>query len=467
VFAQPRNRTTANVSQVNIGGILMSRISIQITLGLALLAAMQIQADENWPQWRGPDQNGIGKAENLPVTWSDTENIVWKTPLPWWSASSPAIWGNQIFVTSPSTPVDKNGAPLSLKDAAEKSPGGDKLLLLCIAKEDGHVLWERELDEGNSFFRKQNNTSPSPLTDGTHVWVVTGTTTITAWTMDGALVWKKNLQKEFGPIGTQFGYATSPVLCEGKIILPVLHGFKTEAPSYLVAFDALTGNVVWRVERPTKAVKESRDSYATPAISHYDGKTQVIMTGGDVVTGNDIATGQEMWRADGLNPKNILVNRLIASPIAVDGMIYAPTRKKPMLVVRANGEGDVTNTHIAWKWDEEDGTDVPTPACDGKYFYMAEDRGVITCLDPKTGKVIWGPERTASGTLSASPIVADGKIYLINESAVTTVLAAGPEFKILATNTLTDFGLNLATPAISGSQLFIRTPSYLYCIGKK
>jgi len=418
-------------------------------------------AEENWPQFRGPHQTGVANAAELPETWSETENIVWRSSLPSWSGGSPVIRGDRIFVTSPSKPEANPG------DSSPQRAGGPNLLLLCISKRDGSVLWERELDTGNKLISKQNASSPSPVTDGEHVWAVTGTGTVAALTMDGEILWKRNLQTDYGPFGLQFGYASSPLLCDGKLVLQVLHGFKTDAPSYLVAFDALSGKDRWRIERSTDALRESRDSYNTPTLLRYEGKTQIIVSGGDCVTGHDPQTGKEVWRSGGLNPRNSDKNRMIVSPVAVDGMIYAGSSRKPLLTLRAGGEGDVTTTHLVWKYDGNNGPDVPTPACDGAYFYLVDDRGVITALNAKTGEVIWGPQRTANGVVSASPLVADGKIYITTEEGVTTVLADGPQYRLLATNTLRSEGRTLSSLGVSGNQLFLRTPTHLYCIAKK
>jgi outer membrane protein assembly factor BamB len=404
-------------------------------------------ADDNWPQWRGPNQNGVADARDLPETWSETENIVWKTPLPSWSGSSPIVWGDKVFVTSPSKPANDD----------ERKTGGPSLLLLAIAKEDGRILWERELDTGNKVISKQNFSSPTPVTDGRLVWAVTGTGAVVAVTMDGEAVWKRNLVEMYGKFGQQFGYASSPLLYGGKLIVQVLHGFFTDAPSYVMAFDAATGEMAWRVERPTEAVLESPDSYGTPTLLRYPDKAEIIVSGGDYVTAHDPATGAEVWRACGLNPKNIDRNRIIVSPVAVDGMVYACSRKEPLLAFRGGGE-------LAWK-HLKDVPDVPTPVCDGKRVYLFDDRGVVTCLDAKTGTVIWGPERTARGIVSSSPILADGKLYITNEEGITSVVAAG-EFKLLATNTLPSDGKMLSSFAVSGNRLYLRTPTHLYCIGK-
>jgi outer membrane protein assembly factor BamB len=395
--------------------------------------------------------------------------------LPSWSGGTPVIWADRIFVTSPSA-ADAQSAKAQTENVNRdnrgrgrgitENPGGPDLLLLCIAKKDGAVLWQHKLDDGNELHRKQNNSSPSPVTDGEHVWVVTGTGAVTAFELSGKQIWQKNLQAEYGAFGLNWGYASSPLLYDGMLIIEVLHGRKTDDPSYLVAFDTKTGAERWRQERPTDAVVESPDAYTTPALLRYDGKTEIVISGGDYVTGHDPATGREIWRAAGLNPDKERDYRIIASPVVFDEMIYAPTRKKPLLALRAGGRGDVTTSNLVWKWQGPGGPDVPTPVSDGKFFYMVDDRGLVTCLNAGTGEVIWGPERTAQGTVSASPLLADGKIYIINENAITTVLAAGAQFNLLATNVL-DGSYTLSSPAVSASQLFIRTGTHLYCIGSR
>ena len=433
--------------------------AMMLAAGMMLLAGAAA-AEDNWPQWRGPNQNGVSDAQNLPDTWSETDGIVWKAELPSWSGSSPVIWGDCIFLTSPSK------GEVAADQNRFASPGGNNLLLLCLSKKDGKILWERELDAGNKLNRKQNNTSPTPVTDGKTVWTITGTGMVTALTMDGEVIWKFNLPENYGPIGLNFGYASSPLLHDGKLFVQVLHGFRTDDPSYIVALDAMTGKVVWRVERPTDAIRETPDAYNTPTLLRDGEKSQLIVCGGGFVSAHDPSSGSEIWRASGLDPKHDEYYRTISSAVAVDGMVYAPTRQKPLLAVRGGGSGDVTETNIAWKWDQPYGPDVPTAACDGKYFYMVEDKGVVTCLNAKTGEVIWGPEHTANGAVSASPIVADGKVYVTNEAGETTVLAAGPEFKVIAANTLPGEGHLLSTMAVSGNQLFMRTPAHLYCIGR-
>ncbi|HDP34342.1 MAG TPA: hypothetical protein ENN29_04440 [Candidatus Hydrogenedentes bacterium] len=431
------------------------------TFVLALLFGFVARPDENWPQWRGPNFTGHVEASGLPVAWSESENIVWKVELPSWSGSTPIIWGDNIFVTSPSK-GEKGGHG----STADRPSVGKQILLLCVDKKTGALRWERGLDVGNEKINKQNDSSPSPVTDGHHVWALTGTGTLAAFTVDGAPLWRRNLQEMYGAFGLQFGYGSSPLLYDGMIIVQTLHGFFTDDPSYVVAFDGITGEVRWHVERPTDAPLESPDAYSTPLPVTHDGQTVIVVSSGDYVTGHDPATGEEVWRAGGLNPEKSERNRIIASSVACCGMVFSPSRQKPLLALLAGGSGDVTAGRLVWKWEERYGTDVPTPACDGAYLYMVDDRGMATCLEPATGKALWGPERTARGVVSASPLVADGKVYITNEDAVTTVLAAGPEYKKLATNTL-DKVYTLSSIAVSGDRLYLRTATHLYCIGEQ
>ncbi|MBM3290906.1 MAG: hypothetical protein FJY92_12210, partial [Candidatus Hydrogenedentes bacterium] len=433
-----------------------------LTACCGLFAAVTAFSQDHWPTWRGPDRNGVSTATGLPETWSETEGIAWKTPLPSWSGSSPIVWGDRVFVMSPSKSANDAGAS---GRSRFQDPGGDSLVLFCLSKKDGSVQWQREIGTGNTIGRKGNSTSPSPITDGKNVWAMTGMGDLAALTMDGEVVWSTNVQKEHGPFGLNFGYGSSPLLCGKALIVQVLHGFRTDDPSYVLAYDAASGKPLWRVERPTDGILETPDAYNTPTLLEDGDKQQIIVCGGGYVSAHDPANGKEIWRATGLDPDKDSYYRTIASAVAVDGMVYAPTRQRPLLAVRGGGTGDVTATHIAWKWDQPYGTDVPTPACDGTYFYMVDDKGVATCIDAKSGAIVWGPEHTARGPVSASPVLADGKLYITTESGITTVLAAGPAFKVIATNTLPGEDHTLSSFAVSGHRLFLRTPSYLYCIG--
>jgi outer membrane protein assembly factor BamB len=250
--------------------------------------------------------------------------------------------------------------------------------------------------------------------------------------------------------------------------MQVLHGMKTDDPSYVLKIDAATGKTLWRVERLTDAQNESPDSYTTPTWIEANGRAELIVTGGDVVSGHDPATGREYWRADVLNPRRDRAYRIVASPTIVGDLIIAPTRNSPMVAMRPGGNGDVASTHVVWSFTQ--GPDVPTPVSDGKLLYVVRDNGVVFALDVRTGSTVYGPERLPSGTYSASPILADGKIYVTTEEeGLTTVFRAGPKFEILATNSLLRdcSPYCLSTVAVSEGQLFMRTSSFLWAIGQR
>jgi outer membrane protein assembly factor BamB len=407
-----------------------------------LLVAFAIARADNWPQWRGPSLNGVSNEKNLPVKWTVEENVSWKVPMPGYSGSTPIIWRDRIF--------------LSVAD-------GDDLFLWCLNKANGEILWKKPLGAGNVKMRKQNMSSPSPVTDGRSVYVMTGTGILKGFDFNGKELWTRDIQKEYGQFGLQWGYASSPLLHEDSLYVQVLHGMKTDDASYVMRIDKKTGKTLWKVDRPTNAIRESPDAYTTPALLRYGKVTEIVITGGDCVTGHDAATGKELWRANGLNPDNNPSFRIVASPIIFDDIIYAPTRIKPLLALKAGGRGDITSSHVLWS--TANGPDVPTPVTDGKYFYVVNDRGIMFCLDAKTGAEVYVQQRIKPGTYSGSPVLADGKIYITNEDGMTTVVAAGPKFEVLAENPLNDYVLS--SPAISDGQIFIRTAAHLYAIGKK
>ncbi|HKU77341.1 MAG TPA: PQQ-binding-like beta-propeller repeat protein, partial [Pyrinomonadaceae bacterium] len=385
------------------------------TLGVVavFLFSFVVAHAENWPQWRGPALNGVSAEKNLPVKWTTEENVAWKVAMPGLSGSTPIIWRDRIF--------------LSVADT-------DNLFLWCLSKTNGEVLWKQPLGAGNVKMRKHNMSSPSPVTDGRNVYVMTGTGLLKGFDFNGKEVWSRDIQKDYGTFGLNWGYASSPLLFEDSLYVQVLHGMKTDDPSYVMRIDKKNGKTLWKVDRPTNAIRESPDSYTTPALLRYGKTTEIVITGGDCVTGHDPANGKELWRANGLNPDNNPFYRIVASPIVFDNIIYAPTRIKPLLALKAGGRGDITSSHVLWS--TPNGPDVPTPVTDGKYFYMINDRGIVWCLDAKTGAEVYAQQRIKSATYSASPVLADGKIYITNEDGLTTVIAAGPKFEVLAENSL-------------------------------
>jgi outer membrane protein assembly factor BamB len=398
---------------------------------------------ENWPQWRGPSANGIStEAHSLPIRWTTTENITWKLAMPAWSGSTPIVWNNHIFLN-----VAENGS----------------LHLWAVDRNKGEPLWKRHLSDGDHRQRKQNMSTPSPVTDGTHVWVMTGTGILKAFDFNGKELWMRDIQKEYGRFGLNWGYGSSPMLHEDSLYVQVLHGMKTDDASYVLRISKANGRTIWRVERPTIAQRESPDSYTTPAIVRHGNALELVITGGDAVTGHDLNTGKELWRADALNPTNDFAYRIVASPVVQGELIIAPSRERPMLAMKPGGRGNVASSHILWSFNN--GPDVPTPVIDGNYVYVINDRGIMWCLDSKTGQEIYGKMRLRPSTYSGSFAMGDGKLYITNEDGLTTVVRAGPKFEILAENNFDDY--TLSSPAISDGQIFIRTTGALWAIGKR
>jgi outer membrane protein assembly factor BamB len=407
-----------------------------------LCAALVPLSAEHWPQWRGPRLTGASSETGLPVTWSKTQNIAWRLAMPEFSGSTPIVWGDRVFLN-----VSERG----------------QMYLWAVDRNRGAVLWKRLLGGGDRLLRKQNMSTPSPVTDGTHVWVMSGTGILKAFDMAGKELWTRDIQKDYGQFGIQWGYGSSPLLYHDSLFVQVLHGMDTDDPSYVLRISKANGRTIWRQERPTNARRESPDAYSTPTLLRYGNNTEIVVSGADVVTGHDINTGRELWRVEGLNPSDDPAARVVASPIAVGDQVIAAGRDRPILSVRAGARGNATGTHVNWTLNG--GTDVPTPVTDGTYLYVINDRGIAACVEIKTGKLVYSRKRLRSHTYSASPVLADGRIYVTDEGGVTSVIKAGPEFEVLAENDLDEY--TLSSPAVSEGQIFIRTDAALYAIGQR
>jgi outer membrane protein assembly factor BamB len=408
---------------------------------LCLLVGSATLSAENWPQWRGPALNGTTTDTGLPVKWSKTEGVTWALPMPAWSGSTPIVWNDRIFL-----------------NVADK----ENVELWCVNRADGSVRWKRTVTSGNRQIRKQNMSTPSPVTDGTGVWIVSGTGVIKGFDFDGNERWARDLQEDYGPFGQLYGYGSSPLLFEDSLYVQVLHGSHTIDPSYIVRINKADGKTIWRAERLSNARQESPDAYTTPTLLRAGGQPAIVVAGADIVTAHDAATGSELWRAEGLNPTNDGIFRIVSSPFVHGDIVYAPSRERPLLAVKGGGRGNVSGSHVLWRF--MNGPDVPMPVTDGTYFYVVNDRGIVWCLDAKTGAVVYERQRLKPSTYTGSPVLADGKIYITNEDGLTSVFRAGPKFEILAEN---DFGeYVLSSPAISNGQIFIRTDKFLYAIGK-
>jgi outer membrane protein assembly factor BamB len=406
------------------------------------LAAGTSARGENWPQWRGAKLDGISHETNLPEKWSKTENVAWRFALPGPAGATPVVWDDHIYLTS---------------------ADGDDLVLLAVSTQ-GQQLWKQMLAGHNRKIRgdEGNLASPSPATDGKHVWAMVGTGDIGCFTADGQPVWKFDLQDRYGKFDIAFGMASTPVLDGDRLYLQLLHG----KGALVLALDKATGSEIWKHSRASDARAECEHSYASPVL-YRDEKLSLLLTHGcDYIVAHRLTDGAEVWRCGGLNPKGKYnpTLRFVASPLAVPGLVIVPSAKNgPVLALDPNSEGDISNSEAGHIWTRAHNTpDVPSPLAVDGLVYLCREDGTLACLDAKTGEEYY-MKRTHSDRHRASPVYADGKIYLTARDGTVTVVKPGKQFEVLATNEL---GESISSsPAISGGHIYLRTFDALYAIG--
>jgi outer membrane protein assembly factor BamB len=433
------------------------------TLVLVLGLAAALQADD-WPHWRGPSASGVTGERGLPEKWSDTENIAWKAPVDGLGISSPIVWGDRVFVTSqqghgvvqagPRLMQSGNAAQAGerpLGAGATRGDGRVTFLVSAFDRNTGRRLWRFDLPaEGPlpSVHDKHNLASPSPVTDGQRVYAWFATGQVAAVDFSGKLAWTTNLGATYGPFEINWGHGSSPTVYRDTLILVCYH----ETQSYLLALDARTGAVRWKVDAARGVT-----SYSTPLVVEVGGRAEIVVNSSAGVSGHDAATGARLWHVD--EP-----NRFpIPMPLFQDGLIFTSRgyRSSPFLAVRPGGRGNVAGTHVAWRAPSGAPYVSSLVYYDG-LIYMVGDVGVLTVIDAGSGTRIH--QERIGGVYSASPVAGDGKIYLLSEDGETIVVAAGRTPRILARNRLN--ARQLASPAVAGGRLFIRSDDALYAIGK-
>lgn len=421
---------------------------MKIKLAAALLLAVSLNA-ANWPHWRGPNFNGSTSEKNLPTSWSTTENVAWKTPLPGQSGSTPIVWNDHVFVHTP----DK-----------EKN-----LILVALDRKDGSGRWRKQIGIGDRISGRNNMASPSPVTDGEIVISLFGTGDLAAFDFDGNELWRRSLAEERGKFALMWIYGSSSTLHNGKLYVqvlqttPVPEGYthaqdnKPQRDSYLLCLDPKTGKDIFRHVRPSDAIKESMEAYSTPIPFNGPNGWEILIVGGDYATGHDANTGKELWRSSSLNPRRDPWWRIVPSPVVAGEHIFAAGPKRDPLYAINRGK-------IIWS-NKEYTTDWSTPlSYEGKLYVLDGDRKTLTCAKPETGEKIWQGKIELREPIWASPTGANGKIYTISESG-TVVINDAKEFKVLATIPMGE-GPVRSTIAAAQGQLFIRTAENLYCIGK-
>ena len=401
-----------------------------------------------WPNWRGPTLNGVASGKGYAVSWSPDDNVRWRVPLPGLGASTPAVWGDRLVLTC-------------------DIEGHDGIL--CIDRA-GKECWRQQLgDIRPGKHKKATGCNSSPVTDGDHVWVYFKSGELACLSLtDGAIVWKTNLQEQFGEDTLWWDLGTSPVLTKQAVVVAVMQ----TGPSYLVAFDRETGAVLWKHDRMLDAPEEAAQSYSTPLVvagnADWNEPTEMlIVLGADHVTAHDAADGREIWRVGGLNPEGDKFFRSIASPVVAGEFVIAPyARGKTVTAIRRGGSGDVTASHIAWK-REPLGTDVPTPAIRDGRVMICGDKGMMSCLDLKTGQTLWEDSLPKNrNRYSSSPIIVDDHVLLTREDGHSWSIAwpgeKGDSFTILGEGTVDE--MTVATPVCLDGEIFLRTHDALWCI---
>lgn len=395
-----------------------------------LLSSAALPAGD-WPEFRGSGQQGVSDEVNLPLTWSETENIAWKTDLPGLGWSSPSIANGQLWLTS------------AVK--SDPSQPAVDLVAICLDPKSGAVLKTVEIfhkDDPGSIHSKNSHASPTPVIQGDKVYVHFGRHGTACLNTNGDILWKTELEynHRHGPGG-------SPILFQDLLII-ACDGTDIQ---YMVALDKNTGKEAWKTPRV-----EGRMAYSTPTMTVFNGQPQVVTSGGEFISTYAPATGKELWR---FRYPGGFSN--VPRPVVAQGIAFASSGYNETFLygVKLGGEGDVTETHLAWKTNKA----VPrnaSPIIVGDDLYLISDNGVATCLDVKTGEQHW--QKRIGGDFSSSPLFADGKLYIVNENGLTTVLKPGHEYEVLAENQLP--GRIFASPVPHDGAIFLRTEAALYRI---
>lgn len=393
----------------------------------------------DWPQFRGPGGQGHSDATNLPLTWSETENVVWKVPVAGLGWSSPSIQGDQIWLT---TAIDD----------------GKSLHAIALDRATGKTIHDMvvfELADPGAVHSKNSHASPTPLIEDDRVYIHFGAHGTACLKTDGSVVWKTQELKHnhrHGPGGSPVIYQNLLILnCDGSDL------------QFVVALDKNTGKEVWKKKR--EHIGEDRISgkssvpmaYTTPLLTEINGKIQLLSSGADSIVSYDPLTGDELWwfRYDGYSN--------VPRPVVGKGHVFISSGydRPEFFAVRVDGTGDVTESHLAWNMKKAAPLN-PSPLLLGDELYVVSDNGIATCLDAVSGEQHW--QERIGGNFSASPTFADGRIYFLDEEGKTTVVAPGKKFEVLASNQLE--GRTLASPAMVDSSIFLRTDTHLYRIEK-
>lgn len=461
-------------------------VFVGFLLASATFIRAQVPDQAHWPQWRGPFFNGMARGD-APTVWSDTNNIKWKVNIPGRGHSTPVIWGDKIFLTTAvptgkpvaTSPLAPDAAPPASTSSTPsgnqpsagggagqrrgRGPGGDSgpqaehsFEVLCLDRKTGKLLWRKTAKVATpheGYHRAYGSfASNSPVTDGKYVYASFGSRGIYCYDFNGKLIWEKDLGVQMR-MKLGFGEGTAPLLIGDRLILLFDH----EAGSFIVSLDKRTGKELWRVAR------EENSSWSTPHAVDYSGRKQVIVTGTNKVRSYDPDSGKVLWESAGLGANAIPV------PVDQNGVVYVMSgfRDPRLMAIKLGKEGDLSGSESIL-WSHTRGLAYTTsPVLNDNKLYVVTDNGMISAFNAKTGEPHYAQVRLPkAANLKASPVGANGKLYLATEDGDVIVLRMGDKFEVLGTNTLND-QVFIATPVIAGGELYLRGQNHLFCISEK
>ncbi|QDV48877.1 PQQ-like beta-propeller repeat protein [Gimesia fumaroli] len=405
---------------------------------VAYISSHQLMAEE-WFEFRGPTGQGHSTVKSLPTAWSPTEHVLWKTDIPGVGWSSPIVVGEKVYVTT--------AVPTSEDKLPEQS-----LRVVCLDLETGEVLWNKEVfqetkETAQRIHKKNSHASPTPISDGKVIYVHFGTFGTACLSLDGKELWKTDELK----YEMQHGNGGSPCIVDDKLVI-ICDG---KGKNFIAALNRNTGKIEWKVDRNVEGRKKF--SFGTPLVITVNGEKQIVAPGTDVISGHSPKDGKEIWHL------NYTGYSVIPRPVFSHGLIFVTTSydRPSLLAIRPDGKGDVTDTHLAWS-NKSQIPHTPSLLVVGDELYAVSDKGIAQCFDARTGELIW--KERVGGNYSASPLYADGKIYFQSEEGETTIIEAGKKYKEIGRNHLKE--PTLASYAVAGDTLLIRTKTQLYRIGK-
>ncbi len=423
---------------------------------LLLLPTVLLAADEDWPRWRGPNNDGMARGD-APLEWSDTKNVAWRVSVPGRGFSSPVVWGSKLFLTTavPASEAPKAAEPVRSGRGASGGTGAGvehKFVVLCLDRHSGKVLWERvaKVASPHEGYHQRYGSfaSNSPVTDGKFLYAFFGSRGLFCYDLDGKLLW----QKDYPPMRMrlQFGEGAACVLDGDTLYLK----FDQEENSYMLALDKRSGKELWRVTR------DEVSSWSPPLVITHNGRKQVVVSASTKVRSYDPASGKALWECAGLG------SNVIPAPVIAGGTVYVMSghRSPNMLAIRLGREGDLTGTD-AVVWTNDRGNPyTASPVLHDNKLYFVTDSGMLSCLNAQTGEAYYRQQRLPKPyNFKASPVGANGKLYLSTEEGDVVVVKMGEQYEVLATNTMPD-QFFVASPAIVGGSLYLRSQDTLYCI---